>query len=54
VRGRLVDAFSKAEHRIARLLKRQAAPFIARINKGGQITSVLTEGDLRKSSGTEG
>jgi hypothetical protein len=42
----MVSALLAARARMSRLLRRQPPPFIARINKRGQITVVLTEADL--------
>lgn len=42
----MIAAFTEAKKRIERLLNKQQGPFIARINKKGEITRVFTEQDL--------
>ncbi|HEV8586772.1 MAG TPA: hypothetical protein VGT02_17530 [Methylomirabilota bacterium] len=42
----MAAAFIAAKNRVARLLKGQPGPFIARINKKGEITKVFTAADL--------
>jgi hypothetical protein len=42
----MIDAFSGAKKSVARLLNKRPGPFIARINKKGEITRVFTAEDL--------
>ena len=42
----MIAAFTEAKKRIEMLLNRQPGPFIARINKKGEITRVFTEAHL--------
>lgn len=45
--GEMITALMNARLRMHRLLRRQRAPFIARINKRGDISTILTEEHLR-------
>lgn len=51
----MIEALLAARGRMDRLVKRQPPPFIARINKKGHITAVLTEAELsgRKARQTD-
>jgi len=42
----MIKALLAARMRMHRLVKKQAPPFIARINKGGEFTTVFTEAEL--------
>jgi PIN domain-containing protein len=42
----MIKALLAARARMHRLVKKQSPPFIARINKGGEITTVFTEAEL--------
>jgi len=42
----MIRALLAARARIQQLVKKQPPPFVARINKGGEITTVFTEAEL--------
>ena len=44
--AQMIEAFTSARSRVLRLLRKQPGPFIARLNKKGEITRIFTEQDL--------